>query len=152
MEIAAHAPSTPADLARTRGLGKGFVEGRFGAEVLEVIRHALALPDHAHPEPPPRREMPPGLGPLVDLLRVLLKLRCEEHGVAQKLVATAEDLELIAAEDTADVPALSGWRRELFGEDALALKHGRIALTAAGKQIQLVRLDEPALAGTNGGG
>lgn len=144
MEIAAHAPSTPADLARTRGLGKGFVEGRFGGEVLEVIRHALALPEHTHPEAPARRELPPGLGPLVDLLRVLLKLRCEEHGVAQKLVASAEDLELIAATDTAEVPALSGWRRELFGEDALALKHGRIALTAAGKQIQLVRLDEPA--------
>jgi ribonuclease D len=151
MEIAAHAPSTPADLARTRGLGKGFVEGRFGSEVLEVIRHALALPEHAHPEAPARRELPPGLGPLVDLLRVLLKLRCEEHGVAQKLVASAEDLELIAAEDTADVPALVGWRRELFGEDALALKHGRIALTAAGKQIQLVRLAVPAPAEAHGG-
>ncbi|HKX07718.1 MAG TPA: ribonuclease D [Stellaceae bacterium] len=150
MEIAAHAPSTPADLARTRGLGKGFVEGRFGGEVLEVIRHALALPEHAHPEAPARRELPPGLGPLVDLLRVLLKLRCEEHGVAQKLVASAEDLELIAAADSADVPALSGWRRELFGEDALALKHGRIALTAAGKQIQLVRLDEPAAVDAHG--
>ena len=150
MEIAAHAPSTPADLARTRGLGKGFVEGRFGGEVLEVIRHALALPEHAHPEAPARRELPAGLGPLIDLLRVLLKLRCEEHGVAQKLVASAEDLELIAATDTADVPALSGWRRELFGEDALALKHGRIALTAAGKQIQLVRLDEPAPAAAHG--
>ena len=148
MEIAAHAPSTPADLARTRGLGKGFVDGKFGTEVLEVIRHALALPEHTHPETPPRRELPPGLGPLVDLLRVLLKHRCEEHGVAQKLVANAEDLELIAAEDTADVPALAGWRRELFGEDALALKHGRIALTAAGKQIRLVRLDEPAAAET----
>jgi ribonuclease D len=149
MEIAAHAPSTPADLARTRGLGKGFVEGRFGGEVLEVIRHALDLPEHAHPEAPPRRDLPQGLGPLVELLRVLLKFRCEEHGVAQKLVANAEDLELIAAEDAADVPALSGWRRELFGEDALALKSGRIALTAAGKQIRLVRLDEPAPVGAH---
>jgi len=142
LEIAAHAPSTPADLARTRGLGKGFVDGRFGGEVLEVIRHALALPEGEHPEALPRRETPPGLGPLIDLLRVLLKLRCEEHGVAQKLVADAEDLELIAAEDQADVPALSGWRRELFGSDALDLKHGRLALTAAGSQIRLVRLDE----------
>jgi ribonuclease D len=141
LEIAAHAPSTPADLARTRGLGKGFVEGRFGAEVLDVIRHALALPEGEHPEMPPRRETPPGLGPLIDLLRVLLKLRCEEHGVAQKLVADAEDLELIAAEDQADVPALSGWRRELFGADALDLKHGRLALAASGSQIRLIRLD-----------
>ena len=152
MEIAAHAPSTHADLARTRGLGKGFVEGRFGAEVLEVIRHALALPENAHPEAPPRRDLPQGLGPLVELLRVLLKHRCEEHGVAQKLVASAEDLELIAAEDAAEVPALSGWRRELFGEDALALKHGRIALTAAGKQIRLVPLGEPARIGAHGDG
>jgi len=108
-----------------------------------VIRHALAMPEHTHPEAPPRRETPPGLGPLVDLLRVLLKLKCEEHGVAQKLVASAEDLELIAAEDTAEVQALVGWRRELFGEDALALTHGHLALTAAGKQIRLGRLDEP---------
>ena len=151
MEIAAHAPSTPADLARTRGLGKGFADGKFGAEVLEVIRHALEMPEHTHPEAPPRREMPPGLGPLVDLLRVLLKLRCEEHGVAQKLVASADDLELIAAEDDAEVPALVGWRRELFGDDALALKHGRLGLTAAGNQIRLVRLDEPAPADAHGG-
>ena len=150
MEIAAHAPSTPTDLARTRGLGKGFVDGKFGGEVLDVIRHALALPEHTHPEAPPRREMPPGLGPLVDLLRVLLKMRCEEHGVAQKLVASADDLELIAAEDDADVPALAGWRRELFGDDALALKHGRIALTAAGKQIRLVRLEAAGPADTYG--
>lgn len=148
MEIAAHAPSSPADLARTRGLGKGFVDGKFGGEVLDVIRHALALPEHTHPEAPPRREMPPGLGPLVDLLRVLLKMRCEEHGVAQKLVASADDLDLIAAEDDADVPALAGWRRELFGDDALALKHGRIALTAAGKQIRLVRLEAAGPADT----
>jgi len=90
---------------------------------------------------PPRRETPPGLGPLIDLLRVLLKLRCEEHGVAQKLVADAAALELIAAEDQADVPALSGWRRELFGADALDLKHGRLALAASGSQIRLIRLD-----------
>jgi ribonuclease D len=146
MEIAAHAPGTATDLARTRGLGKGFVDGKFGAEVLEVIRHALAMPEHTHPEAPPRRELPPGLGPLVDLLRVLLKLRCEEHGVAQKLVASGDDLELIAAEDAADVPALTGWRRELFGNDALNLKHGRLALTVAGRQIRLVQLGdaEPA--------
>ena len=142
LEIAAHAPQNAGDLARTRGLGKGFVEGRLGAEVLAVVKDALAMPEHEQPEPPPRRELPPGLGPLVDLLKVLLKLRCEEHGVAQKLVASAEDLETIAADDEAEVDALSSWRRELFGGDALDLKHGRIALTAAGKQIRLVRLDD----------
>ncbi|HTZ78705.1 MAG TPA: ribonuclease D [Stellaceae bacterium] len=144
LEIASHAPSGPADLARTRGIGKGFVDGKLGAEVLEVVKHALALPEDTHPEAPPRRELPAGIGPLVDLLRVLLKLRCEEHGVAQKLVASAEDLELIAANDEAEVPALAGWRRELFGADAIDLKHGRLALTAGTNQIRLVRLDGKA--------
>jgi ribonuclease D len=67
-------------------------------------------------------------------------MRCEAHEVASKLVASADDLEKIAADDKAGVPALSGWRRELFGADALALKHGRLALTAAGRQIKIVEL------------
>lgn len=82
--------------------------------------------------------MPQGLGPLVDLLKVLLKMNCERHKVAQKLVATVADLERIAAEDDAPVPALTGWRREVFGEDALALKHGRIALSGGGSEIRVV--------------
>jgi ribonuclease D len=81
---------------------------------------------------------------LVDLLRVLLKLRAEEHGVAQRLVADADDLEAIAADDAAPVRPLHGWRREIFGNDALDLKHGRLALTAHGKRIKLVRLDDSA--------
>jgi ribonuclease D len=140
LEIAAHAPTTIDELARTRGLGKGFAEGKLGGEVLAAVAHVLALPPSEYPVPPPRREMPPGLAPLVDLLRVLLKLRCEENGVAQKLVADAEDLEMIAADDDAQVRALQGWRAELFGKDALALKHGELALTAAGKRLRLVRL------------
>ncbi len=139
LEIAAHAPATVADLARTRGLGKNFAEGRLGGEVLAAVQRVLALPESEYPVPPPRREPPPGIGPLVDLLRVLLKLRCEENDVAQKLVADTEDLEMIAADDAAPVRALQGWRAELFGKDALDLKHGRLALTAAGKRIKLVR-------------
>jgi ribonuclease D len=75
---------------------------------------------------------------------VLLKLRCEENGVAQRLVANSDDLEMIAASDEAAVPALSGWRLEVFGHDALDLKHGRLALTASGRRIKLVRLETPS--------
>jgi ribonuclease D len=139
LEIAAHAPSSVAELARTRGLGKNFAEGKLGAEVLAAVKRVLAMPESDYPVPPPRREPAPGVGPLVDLLRVLLKLRCEENDVAQKLVADTEDLEMIAADDAAPVRALQGWRAELFGKDALDLKHGRLALTAAGKRIKLVR-------------
>ena len=140
LEIAAHAPASVAELARTRGLGRNFAEGKLGAEILAAVQRVLATPESDHPPPPPRHEPPSGIGPLVDLLRVLLKLRCEENGVAQKLVADTEDLELIAADDAAPVRALQGWRADLFGKDALDLKHGRLALTAAGKKIKLVRL------------
>ena len=90
---------------------------------------------------PPR---PPGLngsGPLVDLLKVLLKMRCEANEVAQKLVASTADLELIAADDGADVPALQGWRRELFGEDALALKRGMLGLAVINHRIRTIDLN-----------
>ena len=89
---------------------------------------------------PSRADTPPGLGPLIELLRVLLKQRCEEHQVAQKLVATAEDLEAIGADDRASVPALSGWRYEVFGKDALALKHGQLALTVRKNRITLFKV------------
>jgi ribonuclease D len=143
LEIAAHAPTTVAELARARGLGKNFAEGKLGGEILAAVSRALAMPESDYPMPPPRHEPPPGLGPLVDLLRVLLKLRCEENDVAQKLVADTEDLEMIAADDAAAVRALQGWRAELFGKDALDLKHGRLALTAVGKRVKLVRLEAP---------
>lgn len=144
LEIAAHHPTSVDELARTRGLGKGLAEGRFGTEILEAVQRGLALPEAELPKPPPRQDMPPGLGPLCDLLRVLLKMKCEEHDVAQKLVASADDLERIAASDDADVPALQGWRREVFGQHALALKHGRLGLTAHGKAIAVVSLGEAA--------
>ena len=138
IEIAAHHPRTIEALARTRSLPKGVAEGKLGGEMLEAVRRGLADPDP--PMPPERIETPPGIGPLVELLRVLLKERCEEHQVAQRLVASAEDLEAIAADDAAPVRALSGWRRAVFGADALALKQGRLALTAAGSRIRLVTL------------
>jgi len=143
LEIAAHAPKTIEALARSRSLGKGVAEGRLGNEILEAVRRGLANSKALEP-PPSRADTPPGLGPLIELLRVLLKQRCEDHQVAQKLVATAEDLEAIAADDNASVPALSGWRHEIFGKDALALKHGRLALTVRRNRIALVEVADPA--------
>jgi ribonuclease D len=140
LEIAAHAPTTVAELARMRGLGRNFAEGKLGAEILATVARVLAIPERDYPEPPRNHEPARGIAPLVDLLRVLLKLRSEEHDVAQKLVADTEDLERIAGEENPPVRALHGWRAEIFGKDALDLKHGRIALTAAGKQLKLVRL------------
>ena len=142
LEIAAHIPKTIEALARTRSLSKGVAEGKMGNEILDAIQRGLADMAALELPAPPRADPPPGLGPLIELLRVLLKQRCEEHQVAQKLLATAEDLEAIAADDEAPVRALSGWRREIFGKDALALKHGRLALTVRRNRISLIELSD----------
>ncbi|MFD2233346.1 ribonuclease D [Phaeospirillum tilakii] len=127
-EIAVHRPTDVAELGRMRGIGKGLGEGRMGQAILEAVRRGLDMPESQCPAPPDRVDLPKGLGPVVDLLKVLLKMKCDEHGVASRLVANAADLDAIAADDAADVPALRGWRRELFGEDALRLKNGQIGL------------------------
>ncbi len=144
LEIAANHPTTAAELARTRGMAKGQVEGRMGQALLDAVARGLAMPEDAIPKPPERAEIPRGLGPVVDLLKVLLKMKCDEHGVAQKLVANTADIEAIAADDHANTPALSGWRRDLFGDDALKLKHGQLALgfCTDGSRLRLVPMDQ----------
>ncbi|MCK6453939.1 MAG: ribonuclease D [Alphaproteobacteria bacterium] len=145
LDLAAHPPGSLDELARARGVGRGVAEGRLGNDILAAVARALASDPKTWPSLPPRPDIPQGLGPLTDLLRVLLKTKCEVHDVAQRLVASADDLELIAADDNADVPALKGWRREVFGEDAIKLKHGRLSLGADGSQIKLIRIDpDPA--------
>ncbi|GEO80538.1 ribonuclease D [Pararhodospirillum oryzae] len=144
LEIAASAPTSTDALAQLRSVSRGLADGPLGQGMLEAVARALALPDSALPRPPHREDLPQGLGPVVDLLRVLLKMKCEESGVAQKLVATIGDLERIAADDAAEVPALEGWRRELFGADALRLKHGHlaIALTRDGQGLRVIPLED----------
>jgi ribonuclease D len=129
LEIAAHAPTNVQDLARTRGLSRGVAEGRFGQGLIAAVERALAKPEADWPKPEPKPILPQGLAPLIDLLRVLLKSKCD-----------AADLEAIAADDQAEIPALTGWRRKLFGEDALALKHGALALSAKGNRISIIPL------------
>jgi ribonuclease D len=142
MEIAAQAPTSVDELAHTRGLSRNAAEGKLGAALLAAVGRALSTPEAEWPQPVERTELPRGLGPVVDLLKVLLKLKGDEHDVAQRLIASSSDLEWIAADDNADVPALHGWRRGLFGEDALKLKHGQLglALAAHGKGLRLIPL------------
>ncbi len=136
MEIAHHTPTTADDLARTRGLGKRFAAGPQGHAVLGAVKRGLAVPDKDCPKPRAKEELPRGIGPVIDLLRVLLKMKCDEADVAQKLLASANDLEKIAAfGDEADVKALHGWRREVFGGDALKLRRGELGLAVKGKRL-----------------
>ncbi len=137
VSIAGHEPASASDLENMRGLPKRFAKEGGGAEILAAVSRAQAIPKRELPKVPERKSLPPGIGPLTDLLKVLLKHACETHHVAPKLLASVDDLERIAASDDADVPALHGWRREIFGEQALAFKQGRLAITVKGKRIEL---------------
>ncbi|MDF2368045.1 ribonuclease D [Sneathiella sp.] len=140
LEISSNPPNNPEALSHVRGIGKKFVDGHMGRGLLEAVETGTKLP--ADQRPTPKKKAPPskGIGPLMELLRVLLKLRCEENEVAQKLICNMTDLEKIAAEDEADVPALKGWRRRVFGDDALKLKNGEIALSSEGGKIKIIDL------------
>jgi ribonuclease D len=126
-EIAIQAPTTIEKLSHLRALPKGFERSRWGEAIIEAVKRGV----ERDPKTLPRIEKFRGAingGATVELLKVLLRMTSERHGVAAKVVATVDDLERIAADDDADVPAMKGWRRELFGEKALALKHGKLAL------------------------
>ena len=141
LDLCAHAPTTLDELARMRGLSKNFADGRLGQELLDAVKRGLAMPQAEIPTLPDGPDLPSGLGPIVELLKVLLKMKCEEHGVAQKLVATTAELERIAAsDDDTGIPALQGWRREVFGSAALDLKASKLAFTLKGKKIVLLKL------------
>ncbi len=137
-EIATQIPRSAADLDELRAVPKGFSNSRSAASLMEAVERGLAMPEFEIPVVEGPEPLPSGIGPLVELLKVLLKLKCEEHDVAQKLVTNMADLELIAAHEEADVPAMKGWRRELFGEDALRLKRAELAIGAKGKRIVLI--------------
>lgn len=140
-QIAAHPPADIQALARTRGVSKGFAEGRQGQSLLKAIAAGLAVAPDDAPTPIIKPERPAGLGPVIELLKVLLKHKCERHGVAQKLVANAADLESIAADDDNGVAAMDGWRYEIFGADAQRLKRSELALAASGGRIQLIEVN-----------
>ena len=138
LEVAATAPLTAEALTRCRGITRGFAEGKSGTGLLAAIAAATALPEDELPEAPRGRDGPRPSPALVSLLKVLLAAKCEEHDVAPKLVASSDDIDRLASEDQPDIPSLAGWRRRVFGEDALALKGGQVALGVAGKRIKLI--------------
>jgi ribonuclease D len=127
MDIVARAPRSVEALAELRSVPNGFERSRSGGEVLAAIERGIAL----DPKMLPRLERERGRGgngAVLDLLKVLLKAVAEAERVAPKIIASSDDLEAIASDDEAEVPALQGWRREVFGEKALALKSGALGL------------------------
>jgi ribonuclease D len=126
-DIAVQAPTTIERLGQLRSLPKGFERSRWGEQIIEAVKRGLERDHKTLPRLERFRPAPNGAA-TVELLKVLLRMTAERHAVAAKVIATVDDLDRIAADDEADVPAMKGWRRELFGEKALALKHGRLAL------------------------
>jgi ribonuclease D len=126
-DIATHAPTSLEKLAHLRSLPKGFDRSKWGSDIVAAVQRGLARDMATLPKIEKPRGNSNGAA-IVELLKVLLRMTSERHAVASKVIATVDDLEQIAADDNADVGALHGWRRELFGEAALALKHGQLAL------------------------
>ncbi|WP_091738737.1 ribonuclease D [Phenylobacterium immobile] len=148
-EIATQAPTDAEQLDRLRSAPKGFSGSRYGPELLSAIREALKDHEAYAPVIERARHAPsPAAGAVVELLKVLLKARAEEAGVASKLIATVSDLELIANSDEAATAALTGWRREAFGEDALKLKRGELALVLDGARVRVVEVRRAPKAST----
>ena len=131
--------TTAERLAALRSLPKGFERSKWGEGILQAVKRGLerdprTLPRIERPKPTANGQA------TVELLKVLLRMTSEKHGVAAKVIATVDDLDRIAADDNADVAALRGWRRELFGEKAIALKHGKLALAI--EQGRVVTVDK----------
>jgi len=146
-ELAAHPPKTQDDLGRVRGLSAGWRSNDIGQRLIQVLAAAKPLAAEEMPDREPRR---PGLtkeGALVaDLLKLLLKIRAKESGVAAKLIARTEELEALAAGVRDGLKILSGWRFEEFGRDALDLVEGRLGFAIEHGKLKMSRLlvEEPA--------
>ncbi len=143
-DIASQTPRTQEDLGSLRTLHNGFARSMRGRAVLEAVGRGLERDPKTVPPIERGEPMPPEAQAVVDLLRVLLKARAGSHGVAPKLIATSDELEEIARSDNVDVPVLRGWRKKLFGDDALALKRGELALAIKDGEVTVLAPEGPA--------
>ena len=148
-EIAAQAPTSLKEFSQIRSLSNKKTSKTISSKLINCVETAINLPEKDLPLPPLRREMPHGIGPIVDLLKVLLKTQCENNGVSQRIVASNSELEQIAALSgneersvISKIPALNGWRKEIFGKNALDLKDGNIALAIIQGKIDFISVDK----------
>jgi ribonuclease D len=141
-EIAAHPPETAEALERIRAVPKGFANSRIGKGLMEAIAagNEAPPPEGAVAEHKQRRRREPSPA-VVDLLKTLLRLRAEVAGVAPRLIANAEDIEKLAADEDDGVAALHGWRNEVFGRDAIALRKGELAIALEKGEAVVVELE-----------
>ncbi len=134
-ELATQRPLTPEAFDKLRAVPRGFGRSSAAGEIIALLKEVEGLPKSELPAMPERYRGPSPKGAVGDLVRVLLKAVSEQHGVAARIIATSDEIDALVLDDDADVPALKGWRRKLFGEKALAIKHGRIGLAATRKGV-----------------
>lgn len=134
-DLAMQRPTTAEAFDKLRAVPRGFGRSSAAAEIIELLKGVEAIPKADLPALPERYRGPSPKGAVGDLIRVLLKSVAEQHGVAARIIATSDEIDALVLDDEADVPALKGWRRKLFGEKALAIKHGRIGLAATRKGV-----------------
>jgi len=138
LEIVSRLPRDEQEMGRIRGMPQGFERSKTGGDILAAIKEGLARTPETLPSMPEQKPPLQVAQPVVDMLKVLLKKISEDAGVASKIIATVDDVEALANDDEADVPALSGWRRSLFGDQALRLKHGEIALAVEKNRVTVI--------------
>lgn len=134
-ELAIQRPLTPDAFEKLRAVPRGYGRSSAAGEIIALLKEVEARPKAELPTLPERYRGPSPKGAVGDLIRVLLKSVAEQHGVAARIIATSDEIDALVLDDEADVPALKGWRRKLFGDKALAIKHGRIGLAATRKGI-----------------
>lgn len=138
-DIAVHPPETPEELGKIRGLSAEFARGRMGKGLLEAVAKGLATPPKDCPRVERKAKFPSDLTPTLEMLKMLLRIQCSEHGVATKLVANGEDLETFIMAPDKEQPLTTGWRNEIFGQVARKLMDGKIGLSL--KNNQITRMD-----------
>ncbi|WP_206455062.1 ribonuclease D [Aurantimonas marina] len=144
-EIAQQQPRDEQALGRLRTIPKGFERSAAGREIIAAVGRALAVPKSDLPPIPRSRQLPEGTAAAVEFLKVLLKIVVEEKGVAAKMIASGDDLEKLAWKgEEAGIAAMSGWRREIFGERALGLLQGETALVYRNRKVEVVALEGDA--------
>lgn len=145
IELAMQRPLNPESFDKLRAVQRGYGRSSAAGEIVSILKDVEALGKSDLPKLPDRHRGPSPKGAVGDLLRVLLKSVAEDNGVASRIIATSDDIDALVLDDDADVPALKGWRRKLFGDKALAIKHGKLGLAASKKgviEIEILDDDE----------
>lgn len=135
VDMAVHTPKDEAGLKKIRNMPGDIVKGKYAAQLLQAITRGKSVPPEDCPVATKKDRFPSDLVPVLEMLKMLLRIQASEHNVAAKLITSVADLEQLAQDDKADIPVLKGWRYQVFGQEALDLKRGKITLGLENNRI-----------------